>query len=87
MDLLPYALLAFAPAGSPIAFAAALEWWTRGNGGTRSGAGVPGPEIERLVADLRQLECDYCRIERSDLFDGIQRPEMETSLAQCGVTW
>jgi hypothetical protein len=73
------------------------------------------------VADLRRLECDYCRIERSDLprraarlqsvgrayddtlcaccealeipwsgrrpFGGIQRPEMETSLAQRGVTW
>ena len=67
MNLLLYAILTFAPAGSFIAFAKALEWWTRGNGATRSGAEAPGPEIERLVGDLRRLECDYCRIERSDL--------------------
>jgi hypothetical protein len=67
MNLLLYAVLAFAPAGSFIAFAKALEWWTRRNGTTRSSAGSPGPEIKRLVVDLRRLECDYCRIERSDL--------------------
>ena len=67
MNLLLYAILTFAPAGSFIAFAKALEWWTRRNGTTRSSAGSPGPEIERLVVDLRRLECDYCRIERSDL--------------------
>jgi hypothetical protein len=67
MNLLLYAVLAFAPAGSFIAFAKALEWWTRRNGTTRSSAGSPGPEIKRLVGDLRRLECDYCRIERSDL--------------------
>ena len=121
MNLLLYAVLACAPAGSFIAFAKALEWWTRRNGTTRSGAGSSGPEIERLVRDLRRLECDYCRIERSDLprraarlqsvslayddtlcaccqaleipwsgrppFDGVQRLEMEASLAQRGVTW
>ncbi len=67
MNLLLYAVLTIAPAGSFIACAKALEWWTRSNGTTRSGAGSSGPEIERLVRDLRRLECDYCRIERSDL--------------------
>ena len=67
MNLLLYAILTFAPAGSFIALARALEWWTRRDGTTRSGAESPGSVIERLVADLRRLECDYCRIERSDL--------------------
>jgi hypothetical protein len=67
MNLLFYAVLTFAPAGSFIAFAKTLEWWTRGNGATPSGTGAPGLEMERLVGDLRRLECDYCRIERSDL--------------------
>ena len=67
MNLLLYAVLTIAPAGSFIAFAKALEWWTRGNGATRSGAGSPSPAIERLVADLRRLERDYCRIEHSGL--------------------
>ncbi len=67
MNLLLYAILTFAPAGSFMALAKALEWWTRGNGAGRSGAGSPSPEIERLVGDLRRLERDYCRIEHSDL--------------------
>ena len=67
MNLFLYAVLTIAPAGSFIAFAKALEWWTRRSATTRSGAGSSGPEIERLVRDLRRLECDYCRIERSDL--------------------
>ena len=67
MNLLLYAVLTFAPAGSFIAFAKALEWRTRGNGATRSGAESPGLEVERLVGDLGRLGCDYCRIERSDL--------------------
>jgi hypothetical protein len=67
MNLLLYAIFTFAPAVSFIAFAKALEWWTRGNGATRSGAGSPSPGIERLVGDLRRLERDYCRIEHSGL--------------------
>src|SRR3712207_3717316 len=67
MNVLLYAVLALAPAGSFLAFAKALEWWTRADGATRSGAGSPSPEIERLAGDLRRLEHDYCRIERSDL--------------------
>jgi hypothetical protein len=67
MNLLLYAVLTFAPAGSFITLAKALEWWTRGNGATRSGAESPSPEIDRLVGDLRRLERDYCRIEHSDL--------------------
>ena len=46
MNLLLYAVLTFAPAGSFIALAKALEWWTRGDGATRSGAGSPSPQIE-----------------------------------------
>jgi hypothetical protein len=121
VNVLIYAALAVAPAGSFLAFAKALEWWTGRDGAPRSGAGSPGPEIDRLVGDLRRLECDYCRIERSDLprraarlqsvslaYDdtlcacckaleipwsghpplaGVDRLEMEASLAQRGVTW
>jgi hypothetical protein len=67
MNLLLYAVLTFAPAASFIAFAKALEWWTHGNVATRTGAGTPSPEVERLAGHLRRLERDYCRIERSDL--------------------
>ena len=67
MNVLLYAVLALAPAGSFLAFAKALEWWTRVEATTRSGARSPGPEIGRLVGDLRRLERDYCRIEHSDL--------------------
>jgi len=67
MNLLLYAVLALAPAGCFIAFAWALEWWTQGNGVTRPRARSSGPEINRLVSDLRRLECDYRRIERSHL--------------------
>src|SRR3712207_3589706 len=67
MNVLVYVVLALAPAGSFLAFAKALEWWTRVEGATRSGVRSPGPEIGRLVGDLRRLERDYCRIEHSDL--------------------
>jgi hypothetical protein len=67
MNLLLYAVLTFAPAASFIALAKALEWWTHGDGATRSGAGSPSPEIDRLTGDLRRLERDYRRIEHSDL--------------------
>ena len=67
MNLLLYAVLTIAPAGFFIAFAKALERWTRGNGAIRSATGSPSPEIERLVGDLRRLGRDYCRIEHSDL--------------------
>ena len=67
MTVLIYAVVAFAPAGFFVAFRKALEWWTRIDRDTRSEAAPSGPTIERLVDDLRRLECDYCRIERSDL--------------------
>jgi hypothetical protein len=67
MNLLLYAVLTFAPAGSFIAFAKALECWTQANGAVRSGVEPSGPEIERLVGNSRRLECDFRRIERSDL--------------------
>ncbi len=66
MTLLLYAVLTLAPAGSFIVVAKALEWWTRGGGAARSGAGSPRPEIGRLVGDLRRLERDYRRIGHSD---------------------
>jgi hypothetical protein len=85
MDLLRYAVLAFAPAGSSIAFAEALEWWTRGNGGTRSGAASPGRRSDdTLCACCEALEIPWSGRRP---FDGVQRPEMEASLAQRGVTW
>src|SRR5919107_1652659 len=57
MDLPLYAVLAFAPAGSSIAFAEALEWWPRGNGATRSGAASPGRRSDdTLCACCEALE-------------------------------
>ena len=85
MDLPLYAVLAFAPAGSSIAFAEALERWTRGNGGTRSGAGSPGrTSDDTLCACCGALEIPWWGRRP---FDGVQRPEMEASLAQRGVPW
>ena len=85
MNLLRYDVLAFAPAGSSIAFAEALEWWTRGNGATRSGAGSAGRRSDgTLCACCGALEIPWSG---GRPFDGVQRPEMEASLAQRGVPW
>jgi hypothetical protein len=66
MNVLVYVAVAFAPAVAFVAAAKALERWTRG--GRPARAETPGgPPIERLVSDLRRLERDYSRIERSDL--------------------
>jgi hypothetical protein len=67
VNLVVYAALAFVPAGFFLALARVLDWWARG-GRVRTAAAAPtGPPIERLVRDLRRLEHDYSRIERSDL--------------------
>ena len=67
VNVLGYAVLAFAPAAVFIGAAKALEWWVRW-GGPRSRTPTPtGPPIERLVDDLRRLERDYVRIEESNL--------------------
>ena len=68
MIVLGYAALAFVPAAVFLALARALDWWARGGSRRRADAAAPaGPPIERLVSDLRRLERDYARIERSDL--------------------
>ena len=85
MDLPLYALLAFAPAGSSIAFAEALEWWTRGKWRYPIRRRVSGPEIRRHPVRVLWGARDPVVGRRP--FDGVQRPEMEASLAQRGVTW
>ena len=69
VNLVAYAALAFVPAAFFCGLAKALDWWVRGATRDRvSKSPAPaGPPIERLVADLRRLERDYSRIERSDL--------------------
>ena len=67
MNVVAYAALAAVPAVFFLAFARALDWWARGGRQARRAPAVAGPPIERLVRDLRRLERDYSRIERSDL--------------------
>ena len=67
MNVVAYAALALVPAASFLALARALDWWARGGRPARAAPAVAGPPIERLVHDLRRLERDYSRIERSDL--------------------
>jgi hypothetical protein len=67
VNLVVYAALAFVPAGFFLALAKLLDRWARGGGRERAEAVPVGPPIERLVHDLRRLQRDYTRIERSDL--------------------
>ena len=68
MNLVAYAALAFVPAAFFLGLSKALDWWARGGGVRVRNDPVPvGPPIERLVSDLRRLERDYLRIERSAL--------------------
>jgi hypothetical protein len=70
VNLVVYAALAFVPAAFFCGLAKALDWWVRGATRDRASAAPPvpaGPPIEQLVRDLRRLERDYSRIERSDL--------------------
>jgi hypothetical protein len=41
-------------------------WWSHGSA-PRSRDADPGPSLQRLVDDLRRLEREYVRVERSDL--------------------
>ncbi len=62
-----YAALTFVPVLFFLALAKVLDWWA-GGGTLFPPRPVPaGPPIERLVRDLRRLEREYSRIERSDL--------------------
>ena len=67
MNVVAYAALAVAPAAFFLGLAKALDWWARGGRPARSRPTAAGPPIERLVSDLKRLERDYSRIERSDL--------------------
>ncbi len=67
MNVLAYAALAFVPAAFFLALAKALDWWSRGGSRVSAEPVAAGPPIEQLVRDLRRLERDYARIERSDL--------------------
>jgi hypothetical protein len=67
VNLVAYIALAFVPAAFFVALARLLDWWTRGGFRGRATAAPVGPPIERLVHDLRRLQRDYSRIERSDL--------------------
>jgi hypothetical protein len=67
VNVVAYAALALVPAAFFLALAKVLDWWVRGAGWSKAKAVPAGPPIERLVRDLRRLERDYSRIERSDL--------------------
>ena len=68
MNVVAYFALAFVPAAFFLGLAKVLDWWARGERmPVRRGPVPAGPPIERLVSDLRRLERDYTRIERSDL--------------------
>jgi hypothetical protein len=67
VNVVAYAALAFVPAAFFLGLAKALDWWARGATRSRDAVVPVGPPIERLVRDLRRLERDYSRIERSDL--------------------
>jgi hypothetical protein len=67
VNVVAYAALMLVPAVCFFLFAKALDRWSRGGGRTRADVAPAGPPIERLVHDLRRLERDYSRIERSDL--------------------
>ena len=62
-----YAALTFVPVLFFLALAKVLDWWSGGGTLLRPRPVAPGPPIERLVRDLRRLEREYSRIERSDL--------------------
>jgi hypothetical protein len=67
VNLVAYIALAFVPAAFFLALGKLFDRWARGGGRTRGGPVPVGPPIERLVGDLRRLQRDYSRIERSDL--------------------
>lgn len=67
MNVLAYVALALAPAAFFLGLARFLDWWSRGGQLVRTRPVVAGPPIERLAHDLRRLERDYSRIERSNL--------------------
>lgn len=68
MTVVAYFALAFVPAAFFLGLAKLLDWWANGGQIRVRHDPVPaGPPIERLVSDLRRLERDYTRIERSDL--------------------
>jgi hypothetical protein len=68
VNVVAYAALAFTPAAFFLGLARVLDWWAQGGQlPVRRRPTPTGPPIERLVSDLRRLERDYTRIERSDL--------------------
>ncbi len=67
--LLTYAIICVAPAGAFLALEQALKWYVRPDRAVAARPAPPrptGPSLERLVEDLRRLEAEYRRIERSE---------------------
>lgn len=65
--LVAYAALLLTPAAAFWLAARALDRLAAWNSPRRPGPMPSGPSLERLVEDLRRLEREYLRIERSDL--------------------
>jgi hypothetical protein len=69
--LLFYLLLCAAPGLAFVGLARVVEWWSKVDRPPwrRPDRGVPrapGPPLQRVAADLRRLEQEYLRVERSD---------------------
>jgi len=74
-----YGALIVAPAAAFWLVVKALSWWSTWDGPRRQPPADPagpqqkavgdpaGPSLQRLVDDLRRLEREYSRVERSDL--------------------
>jgi len=45
----------------------AVRWWSNSAAARRAPVAEHGPSLERLVEDLRRIEREYVRVERSDL--------------------
>ncbi|HKF32049.1 MAG TPA: hypothetical protein VKB37_06705 [Jatrophihabitantaceae bacterium] len=64
--LIGYAAI-LVPAAMVWAALKALRWWSESAATRRAPVAGHGPSLERLVDDLRRIEREYVRVERSDL--------------------
>lgn len=67
--LLFYLLLCAAPGLAFVGLARLVEWWSRVDRlpWQRAVHRAPGPPLQRVALDLRRLEQEYVRVERSDV--------------------